>query len=87
MATGQIGRWMGVLALVFAPLVVGCELFTDLDEIEPQCRPDTTETCVCPDGTLGVQRCKASGRFEQCRCGDAGESGDLDAGPSGDGSG
>lgn len=87
MATGEIGRWAGALGLTMLPFLVGCELFTDLDDIEPQCRPDTTRECLCPDGTPGLQRCLNSGQYEECRCGDAGEAPDAEPSSPRDGAG
>jgi hypothetical protein len=86
MVTESIGHWAAALGLALSASLTGCELFTDLDDIEPQCRPDTSQPCLCPDGSLGVQRCLGSGRYEECRCGDAGGSADVAGETSRDGS-
>ena len=68
--------------------VAGCQLFGDVDRIQPAvegCQPGETAACPCSDGRMATQRCLENGTFGRCRCATADATGDADAGPEVDG--
>ena len=60
--------------------LVGCQLFGDVDRIEPRvesCEPGQTAECGCSGGATGRQRCLTDGTYGICQCSgaDAGDGG------------
>ena len=43
-----------------------------------ECVPNDTQTCLCGDGSEGVQTCTADGAWSACECGDGGADSDVD---------
>ena len=66
-------KWLATIwcLLALTAGLAGCELFRDLDDVQldaAHCEPDVTVECVCADGAMGTQTCRADGTYETCRC-------------------
>jgi hypothetical protein len=61
------GGWRVSIGLA-ALLVCGCSAIVDPELRKPAaCNPGDTNACFCTDGTPGIQRCDASGSYDDCK--------------------